>query len=229
MKKEIARQSKPGATWTADDSARLLTCQIVHDVSHGVTPSVRVQTMFRMPSGTVALVNGPIRVDEFRAGGDGTYMRSSGFMFGCGGLGLALLAGSLAANAAGNARRRQLAALDAQAAFRPQFGGAVFVTNTGFILSGADGVFTWTTDEIDAMQVIDGGVALMQGQSTRGPLTWRLMTPWAELIFALWALREHRDHPQLMDGSWLREAWLRYARDTGHDPRLQTTALGSSR
>ncbi|MGI8456961.1 MAG: hypothetical protein ACR2LI_02440 [Propionibacteriaceae bacterium] len=219
---------RPGgaaAGWSDLDGARLLTCQIVHDIRGGRLPSVRVQTMFRLSPGTVAFVCGPCRVDELRAAGDGSYSRSSGFVFGTGGLGLALLAGSLAANAAGNARRRNRAMADAQVAFRPEFEAHLFVTNDGFVFQSHQGISGFRGVDVDAVQVIDPNVVLVQLRSDRGALTWRLWSPWAELLFVLWALDQHPDHPQMRDGSWLHPAWLDYARSQGHDPRLRSTVL----
>jgi hypothetical protein len=94
-----------------------------------------------MPPATRAHVVGPVRVLELRALGDGSYMHSSGFMLGTGPLGIALLAGSLIGNVAGNASRRRQAEQNAQLAFHHQFDGTVYITDRGFVLHNHQGVF----------------------------------------------------------------------------------------
>ena len=114
---------------------------------------------------------------------------------------------------------------DAQVAFRWQFDSDLYVTNDGFILHNAQHLLTWTHHDVTAMQIIEPNRLIMQGQSDRGPLTWQLQCPYAELLFVLWALERHPDHPQLVDGSWLVPGWIDFARSQGRDPRLASGVL----
>jgi len=216
---------RAASEWTTMDEVRLLTCQIAADLLAGRVPALRVATTFWLPQGEVAVTNGPVRVLELRAAGDGSYVHTSGFAFGTGALGVALLAGSLMGNAAGNTRRRRQAEQDARLAFRHQFDASVFVTTAGFVFQDAQGVGRWGHGDINTMQMLGPSAVAMQGDAIDRSVTWQLLTPWAELIFVAWALRQHPHHPQLVDGSWLMGEWLHYARMHGRDPRLVSTVL----
>lgn len=205
----------------------MLTCQIVSDIRRGVLPPVRAQTMFRIPPGTVVFVGAPVRVFELRAAGDGTYTKSGGFVFGTGTLGLAMIAGSLAYNASANSSARRRAQQDAQVVFRHEFDGHLYVSNRGWIFHTAQGVHTWVFDAVSAMQMVQKNTLIMQGNSDRGPLTWQLTCPYAELVFALWALDQHPQHPQLMDGGWLPDAWFAHASRMGRTPALRSGRIAT--
>lgn len=215
--------------WTTDDMARLLTCRIAADLLAGRTPQIRVATTFWLPAGETALTVGPARVYELRTAGDGSYTQTSGVVLGTGPLGLALLAGSLLGNAAGNARRRQQAEHNAQLAFRHQFDASIFVTTAGFIFQDATGIGRWTHASINTMQILGPSLVALQGDAKDRSVTWQIQTPWAELVFIAWALRQHPHHPQLQDGTWLHQEWLDYARRKGHDPGLTTTTITPER
>jgi hypothetical protein len=204
------------------DTVRLITCRLVNDLLLGRLPYARYPTPFRLADGVHAMVNGPIEINEYKSAGDGSYLHTRGFVAGPGPVGLFLLPVSLAFIAAGNAKRRQQAA-----AFRFEFGGQVHVTTNGFVLDDERTLAYWTTSDIASMEVVDPGqgVTMMQGQSDRGPVKWLLHTPWAQLIFAVWALREYPRHPQLVDGEWMSDLWLDYARSLGHDPELRTASI----
>lgn len=215
----------PEESWSPQDQAMYLTCLIIDDIIHRRVPAIRAQTMFAMKPGSAAFVSGPTRVDELRAAGDGSYSRSGGFVFGTGTLGMALVAGSLIGNAVSNNRARNQAMANAQVTFRHQFDGTLFACNDGWIFHTAQGVYNWDFGSVGAMQVIAPNTVLMQGQSDRGPLTWRIISPYAELIFVLWALERHPQHPQLVDGSWLSSEWIAFARSHGRDPRIPSGVL----
>lgn len=212
-------------SWTDADHVMLVTCRIIADIVAGRLPDTGMATYFRLSSGAVALVSGPLRVLELRANGDGRYPTTSTLVAGTGVLGLALLAGSLAGSAVRTSRARQRAQADARVEFRYQFDAQVYVTTTGFSLQHPDGVADWSWGDIQAMQLVGPHDALLQGGSTRGPVTWRLLTPWAELLLVLWGLAEHPSHPQLADGSWLAPGWLDRARALGWDPVLRSPEL----
>lgn len=203
----------------------LITCRMIHDIREGRVPGIRAQTYFRLGPGEIAFVSGPCRVLEMRAQGDGSYNTSTFIAGGTGTFGLAMLAGSIGGSAIGNARARSRAAADAQVTWRHQFDATVYVTNLGFTFQNSEGVFGWTHDSIEAMQMVGPHDVLMQGIADKGKITWRLMTPWAELLMVLWGLESHPNHPQLMDGSWLTAGWLGHARSQGYDPGLRSAIL----
>lgn len=214
--------------WTKQDQAILVSCQIIGDICRGRVPPMRAQTMFALPPDAVAFVSGPARIFELRAAGDGSYTTNGSFVFGTGRLGMAMMAGSLIGNAVANSRARSQAMADAQVAFRFQFEAGMYVANTGFIFHGAEGVFTWLYGDVHAMQLIEPNTVLMQGASGRGTVTWKMVSPYAELILVLWALERHPQHPQLCDGSWLADGWLEYARAQGYDPGLTSPVLATA-
>gem|GEM_PF-1413956 len=205
----------------------LLTCQVIHDIRNGRVPGIRTQTMFRLPQGVVAFLSGPSQVLELRAAGDGSYTTSSTLVWGSGLIGLAALGATAATSASNNARARQAAALNAQVAFRHQFDANLYVTNTGWIFHTGQGVLTWQHSDVDAMHMIGPNAVVLQGNSDRGRITWQLRSPFSELVFVLWALDQHPDHPQLMDGSWLQPGWLDHAHAMGQDPGLRSPILAA--
>lgn len=202
------------------DSALWRTTHIVSDLRQSRIPEYRVDTMFPLGSNEIALAAGPVAADAFRSAGDGSYLHSSGFAFGTGGLGVALVAGSLIGNAAANSRRRREAEANAASMWRPEFTGLVFVTNTGFVLQTSDGLFPWQWASLDLMEVVSFNRVVVHGRSATGTITWRLTSEWAELIFVMWALNQHPQHPQLRDGTWLPEGWIEWATSMGYRPHL---------
>ncbi|RJT89055.1 hypothetical protein D6T64_08040 [Cryobacterium melibiosiphilum] len=211
--------------WLPADTALWTTCHIVFDTVNGHVPQHRIDTLFPLTDGEVAVTAGNLFVDSFHAAGDGSYNRSSTFVWGTGAFGLALAAGTLAASAAGNASRRNQAAADAQEAWRSLFGGTLFVTTGGFYIHTRQGLFRWRWEAVDLMQVVAFNVVIMQARSTEGPVTWRLTSEWAELVFALWALHRHPNHPQLRDGTWPPTNWLPWATEQGYRPHLDRPQL----
>lgn len=216
---------EPVRVWMSADTALWQTCHIAHDLTHGRAPEYRVDTLFPLGPGEQAVAAGTLNVDAFYAIGDGSYTTSTTFAMGTGLFGLALAAGTLAASAAGNAASRNRAAADAQVTWRPLFNGVVYVTLSGFFIQTMEGLFPWTWESIDLMQVIGYNCVILQGRSSSGVVTWRLTSEWAELVFVLWALARHPQHPQLRDGSWLPPNWLQWAATQGYRPHLQHGAL----
>ncbi len=202
------------------DSALWRTTHIVSDLQHSRVPEYRVDTLFPLGQNEIAMTSGAVFVDAYRSAGDGSYVHSSGMVFGTGGLGVAMIAGSLIGNAAANSQRRREAEAKAAAAWRPEFSGTIFVTNSGFIVQTTAGLFPWDWPSIDLMQVVDFNRVILQGRSSSGAITWRLASEWAELLFVLWALNRHPQHPQLRDGSWLPPGWIEWATHMGYRPHL---------
>lgn len=215
----------PPRVWLPADTALWTTCHIVSDTVQGRIPEHRIETLFPLEHGEIALAAGDLWADSFHAAGDGSYRRATPFVFGTGLLGLALAAGTLAASAADNAARRTQAAADAQPAWRPDFAGTIFVTTHGFAIQTMQGLHRCRWDSIDLMQVAGFNSAILQGRTDAGPVTWRLTSEWTELVFALWALGRHPSHPQLLDGSWLPAHWLPWATRQGYRPHLDRPEL----
>ena len=198
------------------------------DTLQGRLPEHRLPTLFPLAPGEVALTAGDIVAESFRPGG-GSRPRSVPIIVGAGPVGLALAVGSLAARVAANSARHSRAALDAHPAWRPDFSGTLIVTTHGFVIQTAAGLQHWLWDSVDLMQVTGFNSAILQGRTDAGPVTWRLTSEWTELVFALWALRRHPSHPQLLDGSWLPANWLPWAAAQGYRPHLDRPELTGPR
>lgn len=203
--------------WTNADSALWQTCRRAWELETGRTSSAPpIATYFPLQPGEVAWATGPLVIDEFRTAGDGTYQRSTFLAGGTGTFGLALLAATAAGSAIGNSNRRARAAADAAEAWRPCTRGSVVVTDGGFYIQDMRGVFRWDWNSIDLMQVAAFSTIVMQGQSDRGPVMWRLFSDWAELIFVGWAHARHRQHPQYLSGQWLPAGWQEWVAAQGY-------------
>lgn len=194
------------------------TIHIFDDLRHQRVPEYRVPTFFAIDPDELAFVAGPVQVDAMRADGDGSYVHSSTIAFGTGPGGWALAAGSIAGSAIANANRRARALADARVTWRPEFGGGITVTNRGFYLQTQTGIHRWTWDSIDLMQIEDFNVLVLQGRSTGGPVTWRMVSHWSELVFLLWAGTRHPQHPQFAAQSWVPTGWTEWAASMGYPP-----------
>lgn len=207
----------PGARpWTDADSALWHTARILDAVEGGVVPDQGMRTLFPLHDGEVALAQGTYTLDSMRALGDGSYQRTGSFAFGFGVVGLAVTAGTLAGNASRNNAARAQAAADAQVVWRPDHAGLLTVTNLGFFIVTSTGTFWWEWASVDLMQVIAFNTVVLQGRSDHGPVTWRVYSHWAELLFVLWAQSRHPGHPQLASRAWLPERWEAWAGSVGH-------------
>jgi hypothetical protein len=213
--------STPGErTWLSADTALWRTTHIVSDLMQSRVPEYRVDTLFPLGPNEIALAAGAVHADAYRSAGDGSYVHSSSMAFGTGGVGVALVAGSLIGNAAVNAKRRREAEANAAATWRPEFAGSIYVTSSGFVIQTADGLFPWDWQSIDLMEVAAFNLLVLQGRSAKGAITWRLTSEWSELVFVLWALNHHPNHPQLRDGTWLPPGWIEWATHMGYRPHL---------
>lgn len=210
--------------WTATDTALWNTCRVAYFVeTTGQVPGPPVGTMFPLVEGEIALAVGPLIVDEYRAAGDGTYQTSTFVAGGSGVFGLAMLAATAGGSAIGNANRRARAAQNAAVMWRHQTSGHITVTTHGFYIHDQQGLWRWDWDSIDLLQVAGPSTVVMQGRSTRGPLTWRLFSDWAELVFVLWAHSRHRQHPQYLSGEWIPPGWAQWATAQGYPLQFATS------
>lgn len=223
--------AKKSREWSQSDAALWHTCRMAHELeTTGRANGIQVGSLFALAPWERVLAAGELLVEEFRSAGDGSYQRSSLIAGGTGVFGVALLAGTLGGSAIGNARRRSRAAQDAMQAWRFQTQGQITVTDQGFYIQDTGGLWRWDWGSIDLLQMAAPNVVLMQGQSARGPLTWRLSSHWAELVFVLWANARHRQHPQYLSGAWVPSGWVDWASSQGHHVRsfLEGSAPTSS-
>jgi hypothetical protein len=202
-------------TWTDADAALWHTIAIAQDVAAGRVPQQRVPTVFPLRQHEVAFAQGPVRVDEWRAAGDGSYSQSSTFMFGTGAVGVGLGVGTLVGSAIGNARRRSQAEWDATPMFRPVLHGTITVTSQGFHLVDGFGTHTWGWQDLTMAQMADRTVVNVHGASDRGPVNWMICSDWAELVFVLWATFRHPQHPQFTSTAWVPAGWPERAAQHG--------------
>lgn len=213
---KLHKRKGGGRQWLPADSALWHTLDIVSTIQQRNIPRQRVATVFPLKENEIALTSGNFNIDSMRAIGDGSYVHNSSFVFGTGLIGAALTVGTLTASAAGNASRRAAAAADAQVTWRPAFQGMLTVTNRGFYLQTPEGLFWWNWESITLLEIQNFSVLVMQGQGDSGPVTWRIWSDWAELIFALWALHVHPNHPQFLAGSWVPPNWVEWAATQGY-------------
>ncbi|QRY62584.1 hypothetical protein JVX90_19855 [Gordonia sp. PDNC005] len=168
-------------------------------------------------SGTV-LADGTFRLLNFESAGNGTYVHQSGFVFGTGGVGLAIAGGFALAQAAGNSRRRREAAALAQPQWRQIDAGQLWISTSTLHFSVPSQYYTWTYDSIDSMTLVAPRQAQFSGRSAHGPITWILESDWAELAFTVWARARHPRHPQFMTRGWIPPGWHDRAHLAGLPP-----------
>ncbi|QNE36463.1 hypothetical protein [Leifsonia shinshuensis] len=221
MTDELLAGAAGARPWTDADSAlwhtaRLLAAVEQAAIAGGAVADQGIRTLFPLQDGEVALAQGTYTLDSMRAIGDGSYQRTGAFAFGTGVIGLAVTAGTLAANASRNNAARAQAMADAQVVWRPDSAGMLTVTDRGFVIVTGTGTFRWDWASVDLMQVVGFNTVVLQGRSDRGPVTWRIYSHWAELLFVLWARARHPGHPQLAGRAWLPERWEAWAAWVGH-------------
>lgn len=208
-----------GSVWGPRDTALGMTAVAFAEWAQHRSISARVNAPFPLrPPATKAHFVGPVSLYELRADGDGTYEYNSGIAIGSGVGGAMLFFGSIAASAASKNRAKNRAVADSRLAFRHNFDADVFVTDAGFMLASMNGIVGWHHDAIDSMLMVGPGQVTMQGQSDEGPIVWQLNTPWAELLFAMWAVVRHPENRLLQDGGWFPRGWIQWARGQGRDP-----------
>lgn len=83
----------------------------------------------------------------------------------------------------------------------------LYVSTHGFYFENANGLHAWSFADADAMELVGPGAVSMRGSSTTGPISWILLSDWAELLLVSWALVRHRQHLQYVSGSWVPPGW----------------------
>jgi hypothetical protein len=214
--------------WNDADGALWHTIDILAAaVSGRIRERQPVLTQFAPQHGPeeIVLAQGVFRLSEFVAAGDGSYQHTTFIAGGTGAFGLAMLAGTAVGSAVGNSKRRAAAAAAAAQRWRQVDEGWLFVSSHGFYLQTRTAFLPWSWHHVDAAQVVERSCTLLQGSSTRGPVSYLVHSPWAELVFVLWATARHRRHPQLLDGSWLPPGWVDHAKACGEWPQERVLEL----
>lgn len=190
-------------------------CELIDVGSLESWQSVGTTFVLRNGPDERALVTGPFRLNDYVPVGDGTYTHNSGMMLATGRGGLAMSAGFMAVQAAGNAMRKQAAAAAAQPRWHVIEQGQIWVTQYGFYRATPHGLFAWTYGAIGSAQMVGPGALWMTGDSTNGPVSWILESDWAELILLLWARAVGIDHPQTSGPGWIPPGWPERVIDAG--------------
>lgn len=200
-------------TWTQHDTALWHTLDILAMRLTGTLdrrPTVLTSFAHAWGPDETILAQGPYELMQFTAADGGSFL-----IGGTGGLGLALLAGTAIYSA--NRRTEKWRRVDQ---------GQLSVSTHGFYLASAAGLRPWSWDGIDAVTVAGPGAVYLQGRSDQGAaVCWGVGSDWSELLFVLWALARHRQHPQLLDGAWLPPGWTARAAHHGYATHRQSTDI----
>ncbi|WP_284249592.1 hypothetical protein [Litorihabitans aurantiacus] len=94
-----------------------------------------------------------------------------------------------------------------------------------FHLQTPAGVYFWGWGAITSASIVADDHVEVYGEATSGPVRWVLHTPWAALIFASWALRRHRRHPQLVTGTWLPVGFLEHVVAQGYRQPMSSPVI----
>ncbi|MFB7105736.1 hypothetical protein [Streptomyces hydrogenans] len=190
--------------WTEFDEYLWHTCDIIADLIQGrIAQRPLVATPAPLPAGDRPLVTGPVWPARWRALGDGSYHHSQMMAMGS----TSFVIGSMLGNAAGNAARRREATRNAQPRWVPGDPGMVTVSKLGaFVIhptSHSDSIMLYWSG-LDSVDLVAPDIFQTQYVSTtQVPVTMRLATPWASLIFALAAYHRFPHHPRILTRGWL--------------------------
>lgn len=221
-KRPAAEEEDPA--WGYFDDALMYSCHVVAALRSGradlLTARIGVQFAPCLGSGEQILAQGTFVLSEFRAPGNGVYSHSSGVFFATGRGGLALTGLFMGAQAVGNASRRSRAAADSVPRWLDVDRGSLTLSTHGFYLQSGLGYRTWGWDSITAADMVAPDRVHLDGQSTDGPVRWVLTSPWAPLLFALWCLARHSQHPRFLTNTWLPHGWWERAMAEGHRPAI---------
>ncbi len=224
----MANKSEAVSVWSAHDTALWHTCEIAVDLAAGRAPQALPEVLapFPPPPGDRSFwASGVFELLDWRAVGDGTYMQNNGFFFASGPLGLALTAAATVGRAAGNHSRRRAAADSTVPRWVIVDSGLAYLAPSGFTMHTARAPLYWPYTALSSAQMVGPRSVHFQGQSDSGPVSWILLSDWAELLFVTWALRCHPRHPQLLTGAWLPPGWLDRCAQHAYRTRLVSPEL----
>jgi hypothetical protein len=141
--------------------------------------------------------------------GDGSYRTNTTFIGGFSPVGIMLGAATLGGSALANASRRSRAAADASVAWRACDRGALHVSNYGFYLDTGHQLYPFSYLAVQRVDLVGPGDAQWSVcMSDHSVQTFRFQSVGAELVFVLWALARCPTHPQLLNFTWLPEAFM---------------------
>ncbi|WET78707.1 hypothetical protein P3102_32435 [Amycolatopsis sp. QT-25] len=207
--------------WTQRDETLRYTCYLAAMVAGGHDLSRMPEVLAPFPPANAdderLWAVGQFVLSDFRALGNGSWQVSTPMVFGTGAVGLGLVAGSLIGGAVAKSRARAAAQAAAVPRWMPIERGAVYVSAYGFYLYTPQ-VFRWRWTAMTAASVVAPATVHFTGDSDNGPVSWLLQSDYAELVFVIWALNQHPQHPQLVTGGWLPQGWLQHARAHGKEP-----------
>lgn len=201
---------RDGDAFTRHDAAVWYTHRIVAALRTGdVATLPRLATAFppRHSHDEVVVASGPVDVLTWRALGDGSYVQNNGFFFATGAGGLAATALFAGAQAVGNSARRAQAAAAAVPRWVHDWSAQLYVSTHGFYFENVTGLHSWDFTAVDAMELLAPAAVSMRGTSTTGPVSWVLLSDWAELLLVSWARLRHPQHPQYVLDRWVPPGW----------------------
>jgi len=210
--------------WTDDDTAIWHTLDILAAMLSGrasARPPLATPFPPHLAPGELILVEGPFLLSSFYATSDGSSTQSTMFVAGTGAFGAAAVVTSLVGSALVNASREKAARAAATPAWRPCDSGTVYVSTRGFYLQTNTGLYPWDWSSVSSATVVGRSRVNIQGDSRQDAVSWILQSPWAELIFTLWAVARHPTHPQIVTGGWLPPGWYEHAKANGYWPERQ--------
>lgn len=205
--------------WTERDSVLFASCEILAAATSGQLgsrPVLAHSFALRFAQDERLLATGAYQLHWWGAVGDGTDASRTTIVGGTGIIGIGLLGATAFGSAAGNANRRARAAADASSQWRPFDAGYLHISDQGFYLQGSSGFrsFCWS-------HVVEGDLTAetmfaFNAMTTNGTDYFCLTSDWAELVFMLWALAVNRNHPRLINNSWINPAFFEKCQRLGY-------------
>lgn len=211
--------SQNGARLSPEDLAIWQTIQVNHALENGQLEAVpRQQATIRMPDGRGPLASGPFqtkrlmdvqveaqRVDPRRTGmynhvsfsNGRAVARSVGYQVGT-------------AVVANMANRRNERRANARSGWQwvDDDSGELFLSSVGVILRGRGETQQWAWRDIQNAELVGMHAIRVETRGLRGASeTYALASPYAEMLFVLWAHQEFPDHAQLSGRVWIPRGW----------------------
>lgn len=199
----VGRDAADDGEYTRHDAAIWHTRQIVASVLAGRRESLpRVATSFapQLGAGEVVVASGPVEVFDWKPLGDGTYQQAGGLYLGS----PTAVAAFVGITALENSARRAAAASAAHPRWVRDGVGTVTVSTRGFYFQTAQGLGTWSYEQVASADLVGPAALRFQGF---GRVPALVLSDWAELLLALWAVERHPHHPQLVGEGWIPPGW----------------------
>jgi len=134
---------------------------------------------------------------------------------------LIFTAAMVGARMLGNRGRRNQAAMNAQPRWVQADHGMMVVGNLCAYFTTLQGETSpWPWESISQMQLLNRYTIQLTGTNVADDtLQLQIRSPFAELMFAFWAVARHPRHAQLRCGAWLPPGWLDWAVSQGRVPQ----------